>query len=83
MKEYKEYIVRVFSDRTVWLNKEKELHRENGPAVEYANGTKYWYLNGTKYTEAEYNKKIAENKSSYEGKIVEIEGKKYKLIEEE
>ena len=23
-----------------------ELHRTDGPAVEYANGNKYWYLNG-------------------------------------
>jgi len=23
-----------------------ELHRTDGPAVEYANGTKSWYLNG-------------------------------------
>jgi hypothetical protein len=22
------------------------LHREDGPAIEYANGTKYWYLDG-------------------------------------
>ena len=25
------------------------VHRENGPAVEYANGTKYWYLNGKRH----------------------------------
>jgi hypothetical protein len=23
-----------------------ELHREDGPAIEFANGDKYWYLNG-------------------------------------
>ena len=23
-----------------------KLHREDGPAIEYANGTKYWHLNG-------------------------------------
>ena len=26
-----------------------QLHRENGPAVEYANGTKYWYLNDKRH----------------------------------
>jgi hypothetical protein len=26
-----------------WLN--GLLHREDGPAVEYADGTKYWYIN--------------------------------------
>jgi len=23
-----------------------KLHREDGPAIEYANGTKYWFKNG-------------------------------------
>lgn len=41
----KEYTVKVCDERTVWyLNGKK--HREDGPAVEYANGDKYWYLNG-------------------------------------
>ena len=28
-----------------WYLNDK-LHRENGPACEYAYGTKHWYLNG-------------------------------------
>ena len=28
-----------------YYNEQKQLHREDGPAVEYANGDKYWYLN--------------------------------------
>jgi len=28
-----------------------EFHREDGPAVEYADGTKYWYLNGKYHRE--------------------------------
>ena len=27
-----------------------ELHREGGPAVEWADGSKWWYLNGVKVT---------------------------------
>jgi len=54
-----------------------ELHRKDGPAVEYADGEKAWYLNGKKYTEVEYN---AQLKPSCEGKCVEIEGVKYKLV---
>jgi len=27
------------------------LHRENGPAIEYADGTKCWYLNGKRHRE--------------------------------
>jgi hypothetical protein len=60
--------------------KNGELHREDGPALECVNGTKEWYLNNKKYTEEEYNKKM--KKSSCNGKIVEIEGKKYRLVEE-
>ena len=29
-----------------YFNAEDQLHRENGPAVEYANGDKFWYING-------------------------------------
>ena len=57
--------------------KEGNLHRVDGPAVEDANGTKYWYLEDKKYTEAEYNKKL--HASTCEGKVVEIDVKKYKL----
>ena len=28
-----------------------ELHREDGPAVEYADGTKSWYINGKLHRE--------------------------------
>ncbi|MDE1834271.1 MAG: hypothetical protein KGH64_02950 [Candidatus Micrarchaeota archaeon] len=52
-----------------------QCHRTDGPAVELANGGKVWYLNGQQVTEAEVMK------NSCNGKIVEIEGKKYKLEE--
>ena len=29
-----------------YYNSDGQLHRTNGPAIEYANGTKYWYQNG-------------------------------------
>lgn len=32
------------------------LHRENGPAVIWADGKKTWYLNGNQLTEQEFNK---------------------------
>ena len=34
--------------RTTWTLTGK-LHREDGPAVEYANGDKAWYLNGKRH----------------------------------
>ena len=40
-----EYVVRVFENRTEWRLNGK-LHREDGPALEYADGSKEWWLNG-------------------------------------
>ena len=46
----KEYTIKVYEDRTEWyLN--GETHRENGPAIEYADGYKAWYLNGNIHRE--------------------------------
>ena len=28
-----------------WRNEKGQLHREDGPAIEYTEGSKYWYLN--------------------------------------
>jgi len=46
-----EYTVTVCDngDRFWFLN--GELHREDGPAVEYVSGTKHWYLNGERHRE--------------------------------
>ncbi len=40
-----EYTVKVYydGDKSWYLN--DKLHREDGPAIEYANGHKAWYLN--------------------------------------
>jgi len=34
-----------------WRNEDGELHREDGPAVEFANGSKFWYLNNKSHRE--------------------------------
>ena len=47
----KEYRVKVYENRTEWYNLDDELHRENGPAVEWTNGDKEWYLNGKLHRE--------------------------------
>jgi hypothetical protein len=36
---------------TEWRNDKGELHRENGPAVEWINGYKAWYQNGERHRE--------------------------------
>jgi len=53
-----------------------KLHREDGPARECANGDKWWYINGEELTEEQFN---ACKKPSCEGKVVEVDGVKYKL----
>jgi antitoxin component YwqK of YwqJK toxin-antitoxin module len=45
------YTVKVFSDRTEWRNSAGQLHREDGPAIEYSNGTKSWYRNDRPHRE--------------------------------
>tara|TARA_S200002703_G_C3666348_1_gene204568 strand:- start:291 stop:584 length:294 start_codon:yes stop_codon:yes gene_type:complete len=93
-----EYTVKVFDTGTKhWLLNGK-LHREDGPAIEYADGGKYWYLDGKRHREdgpaiewADGDKcwyldgrEVTEQEvmnPSCSGKIVEIDGKKYKLEE--
>ena len=60
-----------------WWYINGQLHREDGPAIEWANGNKYWFLNDKELTEAEFNARIKQ--SSCDGRVVEIDGKKYKL----
>ena len=60
-----------------WYNEQGQLHNEHGPAVEWADGTKWWYLNGEYFTEAQFNARTKQ--STCDGKVVEIDGKKYKL----
>ena len=50
------YIKEEFSNGTKKWYKNGELHREDGPAVEYFDGDKYWYLNGVGYFEEEWRK---------------------------
>ena len=52
-----EYIVRVYDNRTEWYNKANQLHRLDGPAVEWSNGYKEWWIEGKYYaTEKEWEK---------------------------
>jgi len=45
-----------FGSKFHYKDKEMEiLHREDGPAVEWADGDKSWYLNGEKLTEKEFS----------------------------
>lgn len=58
---------------------EGKLSRLDGPAIKWRDGSEAWYIEGIEYTEQEFNDKIKQLQSSWEGKIIGINGKKYKL----
>ena len=68
-------VERTDGTKSWWINNQR--HREDGPAVEYANGTKEWWINDEKLTKGEFLKR---KKTPCDGKVVEIDGKKYKLV---
>ena len=72
----KTYQVEIDDSSTKYWYQNDKLHREDGPAVEYANGSRIWYINGKLLTEKEFN-----DRPSCAGKIITIAGKKYKLVE--
>jgi len=65
-------------DKEWYLN--GQLHREDGPAIEWASGTKFWYRNSKKLTEKQFMART-KKQPTCDGKMVEIDGKKYKLQE--
>ena len=46
----KTYQVTIYPDRTEWKF-DGEYHREDGPAVEYADGSRVWFINGKLHRE--------------------------------
>ena len=46
-----EYTVKVDDYGNKYWRLNGKLHREDGPAIEYANGNKWWYLNGKYHRE--------------------------------
>ena len=77
-----EYNVKVYANgHKRWFRNGKN-HREDGPAIEYAKGSNLWYLEGRNYTEEEFKAKMNAKKNPCNGKVIEIDGKKYKLVEE-
>lgn len=75
----KTYTVNVYDSGTKFWFLNDKLHREDGPAVEYADGSKSWHLKGKELTEAEFNARTKQ-KPSCEGKVVEVDGVKYRLV---
>ena len=72
--------IEYYDGSKCWYLNDKR-HRTDGPAVELANGNKRWFLNDKEYTEAEWSKQTQKVKATCVGKVVEIDGVKYKLVE--
>lgn len=68
-------IVYENGDKVYYMN--DKLHREDGPAMEYADGDKVYYIDGIEFTKKEFKNR---NKTC-EGRVVEIDGVKYKLAQ--
>jgi len=75
-----EYVVKVYTHGSKCWYLNGKLHREDGPAVERADGTTFWWLNGEHLTEEDLRVKT-QAQSTCDGKVVEIDGRKYKLTE--
>ena len=80
MKTYK---VEVTDKATKWYNESNQLHREDGPAIKYANGSKFYFINGKLHREDGPAVKYEIGSSGYENgdKLYYINGKL--LTEEE
>jgi hypothetical protein len=87
MKTYK---VIVTDKATKWYNESNQLHREDGPAIEWAKGSKAYYINGNFHREDGPAIEWADGYKSYyinreelkekEFKIVIVDGITYKLV---
>jgi len=49
---------RIDFNNIIFYNSKGELHREDGPAIEYITGTKYWYLNNKNYLEKDWKAEL-------------------------
>jgi hypothetical protein len=59
MTNYIKYEVEVYPNGDKHWHLNGKLHREDGPAIEWADGDKCWYLNDEYLTEEEFNKRMA------------------------
>jgi len=71
-----QYIIKNREGTFYFKNKEMTInHREDGPAVEYADGSKYWWLNGKRVTESEHKKLTTKEPT------ITIEGKAFTVAQ--
>ena len=76
-----EYTVKVWDNGNKSWCLNGKLHREDGPAREYADGTKAWYLNGKKVTEEEHKRRTSKVIEMTVAEISKAIGKQVKVVE--
>jgi hypothetical protein len=76
-----EYIVRSHPGRTEYYNMKGQLHRLNGPAVEFTYGSKEYWVNGQMYTEEEFNRLIG-NRLSVKDELIVLLEKALSILKE-
>ncbi len=70
----------VYGDKLWYQN--GDLHRTDGPAAEYSSGNKQYFIEGVLFTEQEFKSRTQPvSTQSCAGKVIEVDGKKYKLVE--
>ena len=78
-----EYTVKVYDNGDKHWRLNGELHREDGPAVEFDDGDKYWYLNGKQLTEDQFNEAMNPTKELTISEIEAMLGYKIKVVGED
>ena len=78
-----EYTVQVYDNGDKHWRLNGELHREDGPAVEFDDGDKYWYLKGDNLTEDEFNEAMNPTKELTISEIEAMLGYKIKVVGED
>ena len=58
-----------------------KLHREDGPAIEWANGDKEWYLNDEEVTEEEHKRQTSKVVEMTMEEINKALGKQVKVVQ--
>ena len=76
-----EYTVKVnASGSKRWYLNDK-LHREDGPAIEWADGDKEWWLNGKQVTEEEHKRQTSPVVEMTVEEISKALGKQVKVVQ--
>ena len=80
MKSYITYTVKVFKDGTKHWYLGNKRHREDGPAMDFADGSKLWFLDDVMMTEARHKAKMKPVKEMTMAELEEALGYSVKVV---